>query len=173
MKKSVSHSNPQEKVKVAIRIRPYLDQELPSDEDEDKIVGHDKKMMSVKNGKTVSIFSQKLKKSKAYTFDTVLPEETTQSDLYSSCNISRYINHVVDGYNATIFTYGQTGSGKTFTMEGYKYKINELNNGTQFPEDIPTPVLNNSNDNIGLIPRIISELYSHVGKSELKKHRVY
>jgi DNA replication protein DnaC len=35
------------------------------------------------------------------------------------------VRRVVQGYHSTIFAYGQTGSGKTFTMEGYKYALNE------------------------------------------------
>lgn len=50
-----------EKVKVAIRVRPYLDQELPSDEDEDNILSQDQRMMHIHNERTINIFSQKLK----------------------------------------------------------------------------------------------------------------
>ena len=41
------------------------------------------------------------------------------------CHVAEYINHVVEGYHATIFAYGQTGSGKTYTMEGYEYQDTE------------------------------------------------
>lgn len=30
----------------------------------------------------------------------------------------RAVQHVLDGYNATLLAYGQTGSGKTHTMMG-------------------------------------------------------
>lgn len=92
--------------------------------------------------------------------------------MYTECEVNRYINHVVEGYNATIFTYGQTGSGKTFTMEGYKYKVNENNNSLLYPDDIPVPVPTNS-DNIGIIPRCIKELFLNIGEKEAKKFRVY
>ena len=35
------------------------------------------------------------------------------------------VRQVVNGYHSTIFAYGQTGAGKSYTMEGYKYQINE------------------------------------------------
>lgn len=54
--KRASYSNTKEKVKVAIRFRPYLDQELPYDDDEDEIVAQDKKLMSIKDEKTIAIF---------------------------------------------------------------------------------------------------------------------
>lgn len=59
---------------------------------------------------------------------------------------------MVEGYNATIFTYGQTGSGKTYTMEGYKYKLNETVNNFSQLEDVPVPIPSRS-ENIGIIPR--------------------
>jgi hypothetical protein len=35
------------------------------------------------------------------------------------------VQHVLDGYNATLLAYGQTGSGKTHTMMGMKGRANE------------------------------------------------
>jgi hypothetical protein len=102
----------------------------------------------------------------------VLGEEITQDELYHQWNISRYVNHVVDGYNATIFAYGQTGSGKTFTMEGYKYKLNETSNGFYQGENIPIPITKNS-ETIGIIPRIVNEIYDRISENQFKKYRVY
>jgi len=39
--------------------------------------------------------------------------------------LAKLVKRAVQGYHSTVFAYGQTGSGKTFTMEGYKYEMNE------------------------------------------------
>jgi hypothetical protein len=49
-----------------------------------------------------------------------------------------------------VFAYGQTGSGKTFTMEGYKYKVND--------KGIPQPIIEQG-ENEGLVPRSIYHLF--------------
>lgn len=55
MKKNRSF-NQKEKVKVTIRLRPYLDQELPSDEDEDAIVEQDRQMLSIADDKNINVY---------------------------------------------------------------------------------------------------------------------
>ena len=52
--------------------------------------------------------------------------------------------YCISGYNATILAYGQTGSGKTFTMGGYEAS------------------LEGDEDAMGVIPRILRELFSSV-----------
>ena len=78
-----------------------------------------------------------------------------------------------------MFAYGQTGSGKTFTMEGYKYKIND--------KGIPVPILTEFNnysktppshmmDNDGIVPRSIHHLYDLIKQQtnlQQKKFTVY
>jgi len=51
------------------------------------------------------------------------------------------------GYNATIFAYGQTGTGKTYTMEGF-----------------------DSNNQRGIIPRAIEQVFEHVS-SNITPHK--
>ena len=45
-----------------------------------------------------------------------------------------------------MFASGQTGSGKTFTMEGYKYNVND--------KGIPTANIE-SGENEGIVPRAV------------------
>jgi kinesin family protein 3/17 len=54
---------------------------------------------------------------KAFTFDHVYDEASTQREVYDEAAFP-LVESVLEGYNATIFAYGQTGCGKTFTMEG-------------------------------------------------------
>lgn len=56
--------------------------------------------------------------TRGYRFNAVLPESTTQDQVFEICNIGNFIDSAMDGYSATIFAYGQTGSGKTYTMAG-------------------------------------------------------
>lgn len=61
--------------------------------------------------------------TRAYRFNAVLPEETTQDQVFETCNIGDLIDSAMDGYSATIFAYGQTGSGKTYTMAGDEKRL--------------------------------------------------
>ncbi|XP_048885140.1 kinesin heavy chain isoform X2 [Brienomyrus brachyistius] len=77
--------------------------------------------------------------SKSYVFDRVLPQSTTQDQVYSTC-AKQIVKDVLEGYNGTIFAYGQTSSGKTHTMEG---KLHD-------PEQM------------GIIPRIAHDIFDHI-----------
>ena len=169
MMKKKTGLNQREKIKVAIRLRPYIEQDLVGETNYDSVMLKDNRLLSIQDDKTIITNS---KTRKAHTFDKVLSEEISQDDLYDECNISRYVKHVIEGYNATIFAYGQTGSGKTFTMEGYKYKMNETLNGFSQYESTPMPVTSN-NKNVGIIPRIVDELFDSIGQDSFKKYRVY
>ncbi|KAJ1388898.1 Spindle pole body-associated protein Vik1/Cik1, microtubule binding domain [Sesbania bispinosa] len=71
-------------------------------------------------------------KSKQYIYDRVFGGDATQESVFED---TKYlVQSAVDGYNVCIFAYGQTGSGKTFTIYG-------------------------SEDNPGLTPRAIAELF--------------
>lgn len=54
------------------------------------------------------------------------------------------IQSAMDGYNVCIFAYGQTGSGKTYTMQG-------------------------SDEQPGIVPRGLEELYQLKGRMEALK----
>lgn len=80
--------------------------------------------------------------SNPYILDHVFSSNTAQKELYDLIG-KDIVKDVVSGYNGTIFAYGQSGSGKTFTMYG------------------------DNTDNIetmGIIPRIISEIFDFVDK---------
>ena len=67
------------------------------------------------------VFSDRTQNYKAFRFDHVFEEASSQSQIFDQSDITTLIDRVAQGFNATVFVYGQTGSGKTFTMEGYKY----------------------------------------------------
>ena len=82
---------------VAVRVRP-----------ENRQV---RKCLSIVNKSQINVGE------KAFNYDHVFNEESTQSEVYTHC-VSRLVNSCFKGYNATIFAYGQTGSGKTHSIIG-------------------------------------------------------
>ena len=62
------------------------------------------------------------------------------------------MDHLIQGFNTTIFAYGQTGSGKTYTMYG---KEEEMWGGKE----------NKLSDTSGLVPRIVSSLFKRIAPS--------
>ena len=70
--------------------------------------------------------------------------------MFADCGVAHLVKSVVDGYNSTIFAYGQTGSGKTYSMEGYKYNLNE--------KGVPVAHVE-IGENEGIVPRSIRMLF--------------
>lgn len=101
-----------ESIRVAIRVRPYMKNELGRgniiflDENNDnKIkVGKDNNYYEGVYDKIFGFYSRQLE-----VFEFIRP----------------LIPDVLDGINCTVLTYGQTGSGKTFTMFGADWTHNE------------------------------------------------
>lgn len=69
--------------------------------------------------------------AKQFRFNAVLPETTTQTEVFQKCGVNELIDSALEGYSTTIFAYGQTGSGKTFTMMGNE---NQLSNENWMPD---------------------------------------
>ncbi|CAD8110627.1 unnamed protein product [Paramecium sonneborni] len=98
-----------EKVKVAVRLRPLIEQELLA---KDKAICVD----SIDNQKKSIIIKKDFEK-RQFNFDTIFDPKVTQSQIYNE--IARNIvTSAIKGFNGTIFCYGQTGTGKTYTMMG-------------------------------------------------------
>ena len=55
---------------------------------------------------------------KQYRFNAVLPDSTSQMEVFQKCGVNELVDSALEGYATTVFAYGQTGSGKTFTMMG-------------------------------------------------------
>ncbi len=79
-----------------------------------------------------------------FTFDYVFNTKSSQSIIYDSCVLD-LVNSCIDGFNCTIFAYGQTGSGKSFTMGSSN---------------------NNNESTLGIIPRVINDIFDLVKKKE-------
>ena len=149
-----------EKIKVLVRIRPFLQNEN-----------------STSNGLNIdSENSQKIEVTKSLkkfeaTFDKVLTQKGTQKDVFNF--IKPCIDQVKQGLNCTILAYGQTGSGKTYTMFGGEWamndKISDIENQKNFNKDKNNFILNDDlfidpfSKTNGIIPNIIMSLFQTYG----------
>lgn len=91
--------------------------------------------------------------ARQFSFDRVLTPSAGQVDCFAE--VAPLVDHVLDGYHATVFAYGQTGSGKTFTMDGLNY-LPTKHGGSVVP-DVNTPV-----EQHGIMPRTIQLLFDKV-----------
>ena len=89
-------------------------------------------------------------KGTQFTYDHVFSSTFTQTDLYAE-TAAPMLRPFLDGYNVTIMAYGQTGSGKTYTM------------GTN---DIS---LQSNEDELGLIPRFVTDLFANITTNDPTK----
>jgi len=131
-------------IRVFCRVRPVLKKEenakmcfsYPQSEDEKECI------------KLVRPSSPSLNNSSTrkwdYRFDKVFNPTHTQALIFEE--ISQLVQSALDGYKVCIFAYGQTGSGKTYTMEG------------------PESSLDGLNENAGMIPRSVAQIFDHAEK---------
>uniref|UniRef100_A0A8C6NE03 Uncharacterized protein n=1 Tax=Melopsittacus undulatus TaxID=13146 RepID=A0A8C6NE03_MELUD len=91
-------------------------------------------------------------KDRVFTFDFVFGKNSTQEEVYTIC-IKPLLVSLTEGYNATVFAYGQTGSGKTYTIGGGH-------------------IASVAEDEEGIIPRAIQELFQHISENRNIDFRV-
>ncbi|XP_043919377.1 centromere-associated protein E [Protopterus annectens] len=96
-------------VKVCVRVRPLIQREKASQQNESVQLywKADKQTVSQTDG------------TKSYNFDRVFCSDETTKQVYEEVAAS-VVRSAVLGYNGTIFAYGQTSSGKTYTMMGFE-----------------------------------------------------
>ncbi|GMH41470.1 hypothetical protein BSKO_09380 [Bryopsis sp. KO-2023] len=106
--------DPNDTIKVAVRVRPLLDYEKvggaqetiqidPADPTSLKVV------LQGPLGSTLC---------RDFHFHACLGQNESQEEVLEQCSIRQLIDAALAGYNVTIMAYGQTGSGKTYTMSG-------------------------------------------------------
>jgi hypothetical protein len=145
------------RIRVVVRCRP-LQRDTEGDHTDNRIHTHgDEVLVCEKNNPTAA---------RSYRFDRVLPPDADQVTTFAE--VAPLVDHVLDGFHATVFAYGQTGSGKTFTMDGLRYVArgsgNNNNSGgggrstkavvAMVPDPEGTPV-----EQHGIMPRMIQLLY--------------
>ncbi|PIN23911.1 Kinesin-like protein [Handroanthus impetiginosus] len=110
----------EEKIFVAIRLRPLNERELAKNDVSD--------WECINN--TTIIFKNTLQERSllptAYTFDRVFGFDASTRQVYEEA-AKKISLSVLSGMNSTIFAYGQTSSGKTYTMTGItEYAIADI-----------------------------------------------
>uniref|UniRef100_A0A3P9L2U6 Kinesin-like protein n=1 Tax=Oryzias latipes TaxID=8090 RepID=A0A3P9L2U6_ORYLA len=97
------------RVRVAVRLRPYLDKEDEKGEGP-CVRGLDKQNLEIVNWRNAT-------ETVKYHFDAFHGEKTTQQEVFLS-SVKPVLSHVLNGQHASVFAYGPTGAGKTHTMLG-------------------------------------------------------
>ena len=149
-----------EKLKVVVRIRPFLQNES------DANTGLN---IDSENSQKIEI-SKSLKKFEA-TFDKVLSDKSTQKDVFNF--IKPCLKYIKKGINCTVMAYGQTGSGKTYTMFGGEWALNDKSTDYEqrkkFNKDKYNFILNEEltidpfSKTNGIIPNLIMSLFQTYG----------
>ncbi|XP_036036372.1 kinesin-like protein KIF22 [Onychomys torridus] len=104
-----SRRPPPARVRVAVRLRPFMDEatratEVPC------VRGIDSCSLEVANWR-------KYQETLKYQFDAFYGEKSTQQDIYVG-SVQPILRHLLEGQNASVLAYGPTGAGKTHTMLG-------------------------------------------------------
>ncbi|KAL0338312.1 UNVERIFIED_CONTAM: Kinesin-like protein KIN-10B [Sesamum angustifolium] len=116
--KNHHHPSSISKVRVVLRIRPFLPQEISS------INGSPISCVSLQESEpssdevTVLLKDQDTSRNECYKLDAFFGQEDNNVSEIFEREVRPLIPGVFEGYNATVFAYGATGSGKTYTMQG-------------------------------------------------------
>ncbi|XP_019090363.1 PREDICTED: kinesin-like protein KIN-10B isoform X3 [Camelina sativa] len=120
-KAKVLDSSSNSKVRVVLRVRPFLPREI-SDESGDRVLS----CVSVTDGDdddsshvTVHLKDPDTCRNESYQLDAFYGGYDDNVKQTLEREVSPLIAGIFHGFNATVLAYGATGSGKTFTMQGF------------------------------------------------------
>ncbi|KAI9755728.1 MAG: hypothetical protein M4579_004158 [Chaenotheca gracillima] len=132
-------------VKVAVRVRPPLNQNDPGFE----LIPQrfQRSMVQVTTPTSVAVDSPQGRK--LFVFDRVFGEDVEQEGVWDYLNES--VSAFLQGYNVSLLAYGQSGSGKSYTM------------GTSGPAEQDDPKM------MGVIPRAANALFDKLGAGQHNK----
>ncbi|XP_055031191.2 kinesin-like protein KIF22 [Misgurnus anguillicaudatus] len=97
------------RVRVAVRLRPYMDKQDEKGEGP-CVRGLGPQKLEIINWRNATETLQ-------YQFDAFHCEKTSQQEVFVS-SVKPILSHILGGQNASVFAYGPTGAGKTHTMLG-------------------------------------------------------
>lgn len=145
VEESVKLEPKQDRIQVAVRLRPFLSKDYNREE----VVFCDTTDKSIKVTDLTHVVESK--------YDKIFPSESTQDQVFNF--IKPGLQSLLKGINCTVFAYGQTGSGKTHTMFGPKWE-ESVSSRLMGASGIKNNDFFANTENHGLIPRTISELFS-------------
>ncbi|GET92251.1 kinesin, putative [Leishmania tarentolae] len=131
------------RIRVVVRCRP-----LQPDTEAD----HTSECVHIKGNEVIICDKLMQTEGRFYRFDRVLPADADQVTTFAE--VAPLVEHVLDGFHATVFAYGQTGSGKTYTMDGLRYACNSQHRKAIIPDVDGTDVQQH-----GIMPRVIQLLF--------------
>ena len=147
-----------ERIKVAIRIRPFL----PNEDSSNKAIN-----LIPEDENTIILY----KESQFFqgTFNQIFSYNSTQKEVFGF--IKPCLLNIQKGINCAIMAYGQTGTGKTYTMFGGDWSFNEdnynydnitKNKNENEKNDLLQNhiVIDKKSEYNGIVPNLIMELYN-------------
>lgn len=111
-------SNPVSKVRVVVRVRPFLPHELASK------IGNATSCVSVltecesAGEVAVHLKDPDTSRNECFRLDSCFGQEDNNAKHIFDLEVNPLLPGIFHGCNATVFAYGATGSGKTYTMQG-------------------------------------------------------
>ncbi|KAK4801048.1 hypothetical protein SAY86_021535 [Trapa natans] len=107
------------KVRVVVRVRPFLPQEISSRSgDPVSCVSVLDREFGSSEEVSVYLKDQLTSRSECYKLDSFYAQEDNNVGMIFDKEVRPLIHGIFEGCNATVFAYGATGSGKTYTMQG-------------------------------------------------------
>ncbi|XP_039019399.1 kinesin-like protein KIN-10B [Hibiscus syriacus] len=108
------------KVRVVVRVRPFLPQEITARNGDSKSCAF---LLDHQDNDSYGEVSIHLKdpnssRSECYRLDSFFSQEDDNVRRIFYGEVNSLIPGIFHGFNATVFAYGATGSGKTYTMQG-------------------------------------------------------
>ncbi|KAL6336740.1 hypothetical protein AAG906_036054 [Vitis piasezkii] len=108
------------KVRVIVRVRPFLPHEIAAAKNGNPISCASVLDQDCESGEEVVVHlnDQETSRRECYKLDSFLGPHDNNVSLIFYREVSPLIPGIFHGCNATVFAYGATGSGKTYTMQG-------------------------------------------------------
>ncbi|XP_074641317.1 uncharacterized protein LOC141899063 [Tubulanus polymorphus] len=119
--KPVDNVDQSEHMRVYLRIRPFLKEELEKKENQDCIIQETETSLFVHAPKDSITFKNTAhgcaKLNHKFSFSNIFNENTSQKVFFNQTTLST-VKDFVDGQNCLVFSHGVTSSGKTHTILG-------------------------------------------------------
>ncbi|KAL0375212.1 UNVERIFIED_CONTAM: Kinesin-like protein KIN-10B [Sesamum radiatum] len=151
--KNHHHPSSISKVRVVLRIRPFLPQEISSINSSPVSCVSLQESEPSSDEVTVLLRDQETSRNECYKLDAFFGQENNNVSEIFEREVRPLIPGVFEGYNATVFAYGATGSGKTYTMQ-----LDELSKEHVHPDEDLTYL--RSDKLPGLMPLALSSILS-------------